>query len=328
MTLAVTDREALRNVAPGEYVGREVYGSNGVMTELAALIDADRVAYGARFQTLCGELRDPDRVGRSGAVVYTDTGLAGPSSAPWRGIVYGLCVRLPPDTLPGSTDVWRGSGGTAATRGALRLWTWSSGAEWVIRVRRITVDGADSVLGVAVSASIAADPAMAWRSVDVMLPDGIDAGDDIAIDVLCRCGNDLGGGVYTMTWRAWSVMEIDLSEVDGDPDVSMRTQGRLSDYVDIAVSAATLTSIPVTAWDAIGAYRTAFMRCEIAPGAAAGTVHVLRASTLQTVAPLGWQVPATGGWVSPIPIERSQHQLYSATATTVRVWFDVITGGV
>lgn len=327
MTFPVTDIEALRNVAPGTYAGREEYGSTGLMTEIGALIEADRVAYGARFQTLCGELRDPDRVGGSGAVVAVDTGVVSAATVDWRGVCYGLCVRLAPDVLPGSEQSTESTGGTAATRGALRLWTWSSGAEWYIRVRLITVDGADSaIIGTATTGSIAAAAPMAWRSVDVLLPLGTVPGDDIAIDVYYRSGNDLGGGVFTCTWRAWSVLEPDLTAVDEDPDVSIRAQTQLSDYVDVSLSAATLTAIPVTAWDAVGTFRTAYLIAQVVSGTA--TVQVLKAGTAQTTAPLSYQVPTAGMFQSPQPLERSTHELYSATACTVRVWWNVVTGAI
>lgn len=328
MTYPVTDLEALRNVRSGDYTGEPAYGASGTATEIEALIEADRVAFAARFATIAGELRDPDRTTNegTGSITVTLTGVGSAADVPWYGACYGLCVRLPADVLPGSEQATSGSGGTAATRGSLRLWTWSSGTEWAIRVRRIVVAGADSTAGAAVVSTIAAAAPYAWRSVDVLLPDGIAAGDDIAIDVLYRAGNDLGGGVFTCTVRAWSVLEPDLTAVDEDPDVSIRSQTQLSDYVDVALSAATLTAIPVTAWDAVGTFRTAYLLAQVVSGSTA--VQVLKAGTAQTEAPPSYQVPTMGMFQSPQPLERSTHSLYSATACTVRVWWNVVTGAI
>ena len=324
--LPVTDTERVRPVSVGAYAGRPDYGASGNVTEVQALIEADRVAYAARFQTLIGELRDPSRTGGSGPIVDVRTGITDVDDVTWVALVFGLVVTLPPDVLPGSEDSPVSAGGTAATRGALRLWAWSAGIEWAIRVRPIRVNGAATVLGTQTTQVLASGDPLDWRSVDVLLPDGIAAGDDLCIDVLYRPQTDFGGGVVGGSVYGWSVSEPDLTGVEGDPSMSIRSRARPSDYVDVALSAGTLTAIPVTAWDAVGSWATAYLQVEVLT--TGQTVHVLPASTAQTVAPLAWQVTQSAGtWVSPTPIARNTVELLAANATNVRVWWLVVTGG-
>ena len=325
--LTVTDSEALRAPAAGEYVGIPAYGYSGTLSEIEALIQGDRVAYAARFQTLVGDFRDTDvsAANTNGPVELVATGVVDPDDIPYTCLVYGMTFRLAPDTLPGSEDAPVGTGSTADTRGALRLWTYGSGLEWALRISTIVVDGSNSVLGTAVVDTVSG-VGFSWRSLDVLLPTGITAGTDICADVFVRPSQDQGAGVYGGAFRAWCLTEPDLTGVDGDPIVSIRSRAVPSNYVDVSLTAATLTAIPVTAWDAVGAFATAYLQIEVLT--TGQTVQVLPAGTAQTVAPLAWQATQAGAtWVSPTPVARGTISLYSLNATSVRVWWLVVTGG-
>jgi hypothetical protein len=323
-----TDREALRPLQVGEYMGRPIYGTGGNESEIAALVEADRVIYATRFQALASDVRTDAAAAAGGLGIVTATQTAAPGSpgdVTWYVACYGLTVRLPPDVLPGSADVDTGSGSTAADRGQLTAWVRDVGCDWALRVRTITVDGDATVLGTPVVATLGSAGLGAWRSLSVLLPSGVGAGSDIACDLLYRPQDEVSSGTYSGTVYGWTIGEDDLTAV-GDPSAVTAASIQLTDSADQSLSAATLTAIGVSQWTAVSSQPTAYAIVEVlTPGA---TVHVLRAGTSQTVAPQEWQAVAGTPWRSPHPIKQSSHSLYSTVAADVRVWFEVVVGGI
>lgn len=186
MAIAVTTTtETLRSLRRGYFAGSPGSGDN----EIKRLLDADQAVFAGRFATLWSELRDPDASLSALGPRSISNSAPDVSEVPWSFALAWAVYRLP-DVLPGSDGVVTGSGSTVATRGAVRLRWYGEGCEVAIRVRTIAIAGTygqSTTAGTPTTASVSETAGtVGWYEVDCLLPTGITAGSDIAIDVLYR----------------------------------------------------------------------------------------------------------------------------------------------
>lgn len=151
------------------------------------LLDASRVAFGARFNHVFTEMRDESEEGTSAcARPWKNTSLAD-YGARRTHIRVGSLLWIVPDPLPGSDASREATGGSTSTRGYMRFDSRGKSARVVAACRAVTLDGAGGLATAGAWSSVLnshAAGAYSWQSGELLYPTGVVPGDTIEIKIL------------------------------------------------------------------------------------------------------------------------------------------------